>query len=1280
MKRSDRHSDARVPTSMQGGPRCNAPMALVGDGSAARRRVGRGRRKPWLAPLALLSALLGVMVWSAPALALSQRGHVFSFSFGKKGSGAGQFVKPSGVAVNDASGDVYVVDAGNNRVERFDREGHFVAAWGWGVSDGKAELETCTSTCQAGVAGVGEGQLDSPEAIAVDNSANPEDPSAGDVYVVADAQFPNAVVEKFTATGGYVGRLTSKAEGEAFGRLDGVATDLNGSVWVDWESGPIENFGDAEVNELLSSREPELVCQAPGLAVDATGEALYVNHQRANFEEECPEQAPSEKAPAVVAKLNTAGEPLIESLDRKNTTAVAVDLSNGQQSSGDVYLDNVTALTAFSADGTPIESLGAEAELSKGRGVGSSLTGELYVADAGKSRVDVFVPAPPAPSTVDGISSQSLDSTSTALNAQIDPHGLKTEYSFEYGTVDCAASPSSCTSVPVPPGTIEAGFGAQGVGVLLHDLQPGTTYYYRLIARNEDGEADAAQTLNTFTTLPSAAGLLLDNRAWELVSPPEKGGAGIEAIGGSAENGGPTGGPMQASADGSAVTYVANAPPVREPEGSRSPEGTQIISTRSAEAWSSQDIVTPHNMGEGFPAGKPQEYSVFSANLSLGLVEPWGLTGIQEPPLVPGVEEEERGIYLRRNTTCAATPASCYEPLVNAENDTAHARFGGKVGFLPGGGIVDASPDLRHVVFQSEVALTPTTAPGLYEWSAGKPPAAQLQLVSVLPNGKPAQEEAALGNAPSPGTQATQARNAISNDGSRVVWAVPGEPRLYMRDMSKGETLQVNAPAKGAKKLGKEEAQEVEEVHFQGSSSDGSRVFFTDTVPLTTESTLEPRREGPADLYVCEVEEVGGKLECGKEGEKLKDLTVDSRFEFGESADVVGLMLGSSEDGSSVYFVANGVLASGAAAGHCSRATTEELPGAKCNLYFEHYNGEGWEAPRFIAQLAQEDAADWGRGGTESLRVMTSRISPNGRYASFMSDEPLTGYDNVDTNPEAHGARDEEVFLYDSSSDRLVCASCNGGERPHGVLDTERSGEGNGLLVDRPAAWKGHWLAGSVPGWTPLAVSVALYQSRYLSNEGRLFFNAADGLVPQDKNGKEDVYEYEPTGVGGCEGAPGCVALISSGISAQESAFLDASESGDDAFFVTAQPLVAGDRDKSFDLYDARVCTEASPCLTSPAPPPPRCSGEEPCRPAPHAPPVLASPPSATFSGPGNVLGSREEERQPPKPTLTRAQRLKKALVACRKKYKRSKGKRVRCEQQARRTYAAKKLHRKVRR
>jgi len=76
-------------------------------------------------------------------------------------------------------------------------------------------------------------------------------------------------------------------------------------------------------------------------------------------------------------------------------------------------------------------------------------------------------------------------------------------------------------------------------------------------------------------------------------------------------------------------------------------------------------------------------------------------------------------------------------------------------------------------------------------------------------------------------------------------------------------------------------------------------------------------------------------------------------------------------------------------------------------------------------------------------------------------------------------------------------------------------------LVDRPRLWGSETVAGgkpelferlaaSLPGWTRITASKALYQSRYLSNSGRLFFNAADSLAPVDSNGTEDVYEYEP--------------------------------------------------------------------------------------------------------------------------------------------------------------------------
>ena len=152
-----------------------------------------------------------------------------------------------------------------------------------------------------------------------------------------------------------------------------------------------------------------------------------------------------------------------------------------------------------------------------------------------------------------------------------------------------------------------------------------------------------------------------------------------------------------------------------------------------------------------------------------------------------------------------------------------------------------------------------------------------------------------------------------------------------------------------------------------------------------------------------------------------------------------------------------------------------------------HYTGTEWET-KFIATLSGEDAHDW--EGTEGLfpealglAKLTARVSPDGRYLAFMSDRSLTGYDNHDANS---GEPDEEVFLYDATQrNRLVCASCDPtGARPVGLL------EGN--VEDRSSIatgnWGGRWLAGAFRDGN-VEPEQAIYQSRYLSDSGRLFFN-----------------------------------------------------------------------------------------------------------------------------------------------------------------------------------------------
>ena len=457
-----------------------------------------------------------------------------------------------------------------------------------------------------------------------------------------------------------------------------------------------------------------------------------------------------------------------------------------------------------------------------------------------------------------------------------------------------------------------------------------------------------------------------------------------------------------------------------------------------------------------------------------------------DPPIVPGAAERQTYAEAEAQANSGFL-APGFLPLVSG------ART---VEFL------GAAPDLDHVVFSSGGALTgPSSAAGLYEWSTG----GALQFLSALPDGEPAPSVAL-------GYYRVRA-HTISDDGTRVIWTASQETpsHLYMRDVAAGRTVQLDA-ARGVQEPASAAAR------FQTASADGSRVFFTDAEPLVKEATGEPAF-GTSDLYVCEMAEKNGEPGC-----ELQDLTIPART--GEHGAVQGAVLGASEDGSTSYVVAEGVLAGN------ENADGETAQPGHDNLYRLHHEGNGW-VRTFIAVLSGEDAPDWDEGpnvSDENTAFQTARVSPNGEYLAFMSDRSLTGYDNEDVSSAHPGERlDQEVYLYDASTGSLTCASCDpSGARPVGVFDQENSGEGIGLLVDRRESWRGQWIAGNIPGWISESLTNALYQSRYLSDEGRLFFNSADPLVPGIANplreeqvsgqtqrvGVENVYEYEPAGVG----------------------------------------------------------------------------------------------------------------------------------------------------------------------
>jgi hypothetical protein len=806
--------------------------------------------------------------------------------------------------------------------------------------------------------------------------------------------------------------------------------------------------------------------------------------------------------------------------------------------------------------------------------------------------------------------------TSATLGAEINPGGAETTYHFDYGTT--AAYGQSTPSSP----SIGSDDSGHPVAAHIQGLQAATVYHYRVLATNTLGTVNGPD--QTFTTQgPGGTLKLPDGRSWELVSPVQKLGAQVVPLSRAL---------IQASEAGSAISYYLTSPFVANPMGNV--RLAQAISRRGPGGWSTEDIATPYTKPSA--VGEIQgEYRLFSPDLSHGLVAPFGDTPL--PPLEEGAEPT---VYLRNNAECAPTPseaipATCYLPLVTAANVPPGTKFsshgeGEELGFEQEVNFVTATPDLSHVVLRSTQKALTTNAvvnEGLhqatfYEWASGR-----LQLINALPSS--VLEDVSHTEIGFDGNL----RRAVSNDGSRVFWSTVGPTHLYMTDMTDGEVLRVDR-AQGVSEPGERQ------VVFQIASSDGSVVLFSDEARLTATPG--------GGLYAYDVDT--GKL-------TLMTVPLHGEDEFH------GLVLGASEDDSYVYLVDGGVLS------EAPNAEQEKAVMGGDNLYVLHreVNGstEAW-TPSFITTLSAGDERDWlpdDAGDFLHMDTHTVETSPDGRYLAFMSDRSLTGYDNRDASS---GEPDEEVYRYDAADAQLVCASCDPtGARPVGWRESETGGQ---VLSDLGGGWEGRWVAATIPGLKePGDNGEGVYEPRYMLDSGRLFFDSHDALVPQDVNGVGDVYEYEPGGEGGCAATnSGCVALLSGGTGPEESAFEDASASGSDVFFVTADKLAPQDVGNEYDMYDAHVCSTEAPCPASVASSPP-CTTADSCKPA-ISPQlgVFGVPASATFSGAGNLVPPASVPVKPRAKPLTRAQKLAKALKTCRRKAKR---KRAACEKQARRAY-----------
>jgi hypothetical protein len=720
----------------------------------------------------------------------------------------------------------------------------------------------------------------------------------------------------------------------------------------------------------------------------------------------------------------------------------------------------------------------------------------------------------------------------------------------------------------------------------------------------------------SFATLP-------DGRVYEQVSPVNKDGNVIRVY---PEETGSFG---LASEAGDAVVFAGTGAMGAASDGVIN----EFASRRSASGWETSSA-TPREQGQILVAGAP--LTVVPSNDFSRFVFAAFSPYVSTEPLE---EASSANIFLSADPT--VEPTWIGEPRIadpiprSGRNEQVHDYY-----------VVGGSPDLSTVFFTYSGTLIPedasrapnvgdgqggshTDAWGFYEWTAGT-----LKAAGVLPDGTlnpfgavPAaiaggqQFERLAGE-----FQAQALDNEVSTDGTRAFFMSPDPVASTVTNATgcSGAGPCTNTPP---------------ELYVRQTATDGKK-----STALASRSELpghegEPAPDGlvsVANTPVSNGNPVGSTyVYASPDGSQAFFESVDrltsaaptdnsvKEYDFNVTTGtltylpgVTGAVVATAEDGSDFMFE--------------DRATTP----AELDLWRAGPNGGKVTS---VTQLPAPPNSEGPFAG--HLDISGARATPDGSVFVFRSNSPLPGGFN-------NGGGFAEIYRYDTAASKLRCVSCApAGVTPSGdarvSYDNTEPGRENGNN-DEP---------------------MTTLDTRVVSlDASRVFFDTPDALIPQDTNGKRDVYEWEQAGAGSCraeEREGGCAYLISSGTSPEGSYVLDSSATGADVFFTTAQGLASTDTDNAYDVYDARIPRPGD----SPPPAAAPCESDA-CQHTLEGPSLLTPPNSAAFNGAGNLMP--QPEPAPRAATLTRGQKLVRAIHACRKQPRKS---RRRCELVARRRF-----------
>ena len=435
-----------------------------GSGAPSARRV--------VLPVGAFAAILALLVFVGSAAATKT--HIFKEAFGP--SEQPTFTSPRGMAIDQGSGEVYVIDAGSPpAVKRYNANGSAsnFSALSSNVIDGAGGADT---TPQGSLAFGAANRVQ----IAIDESGAATD---GDIYV---AQQASKLIDVFSSTGEYKGQLTESSEG-LLGEICGVAVDSAGKLYLGDIAGKVHVYtpaanppvnGDSSAN-FATVAAPCQIAAGTG----ATAGFIFVN--RSNGE---------------LLKVDSSTGESKYVLGSGSHRTVYVNPGTGH-----VYAPRATfgssELVEYDASGaasaTTVSSFKPGSTI-EGVAV-SEASGDVYLTRSGQAQAQVYGPTVTQPDVTSTAVSNNTGVHAT-LNGTVNPDGVElSECKFEWSL----SSGSFENTAPCAESNATIGSGTSPVAVHadLSGLTPqGTQYKYRLVAKNPESPAVTSGSNQFFTT------------------------------------------------------------------------------------------------------------------------------------------------------------------------------------------------------------------------------------------------------------------------------------------------------------------------------------------------------------------------------------------------------------------------------------------------------------------------------------------------------------------------------------------------------------------------------------------------------------------------------------------------------------------------------------------------------------------------------------------------------------------------------------------------------------